>query len=155
MFDRVPVSIERGVRCTRVRIGDRRFVKGSAPGTDNNCLIFALLEALQDFTPVLIDVPWVRVQLQRRFPSGDNKVSERSFLDMRPHWRDVISLIGESAERLGIAEGRRIRPEAYRFVAVHEEREVIGDVVGEGPTELFILNEGFLHFVPLLRDRRR
>ena len=70
---------------------------------------------------------------------GDNEVTERSFLDLRPHWQDIVALIGESALRLGFEGGTRIRPEAFRITCVEEGRQVIGDVVGEGRTELFYL----------------
>ena len=154
MFERESVSIERHRNRTVVRIGGRVLFKGAARGSDNNCLIYALHAAIQDYMAVLIDVPWIRSQLRLRFPEGGpREVTELSFLDLRSHWEHIVSLIGQSAESLGCARGSEIRPESFRITCVEEGREVIGDVVGEGRTELFILNERFLHFVPLLLVR--
>ena len=153
MFARVPVVITGNARRKLVRVGEQVFVKGAASGEDNNCLIQTFILALQDIVSFIADPGWIRSQLQRRFPSGPNAVTADNYLDLRPHWRDIVSLISESACAQGFRDGRLIRPEAFRITCVEERRQVVGDVVGDGPTDLFILNESMLHFVPLLRRR--
>ena len=156
MFARVPVTFRRNARRTLVRVGEQEFVKGAASGDDNNCLIQTFILALQDHVSFIADPRWIRSELQRRFPSGPDRVTEENYLDLRAHWRDIVSLISRSACERGFHDGRLIRPEAFRVTCVYEVRQVVGDVVGDGPTELFILNEHvqhMRHFVPLLRRR--
>ena len=154
MFSRVPVAIRRNARRTLVRVGEQEFVKGAASGENCNCLIQTFILALQDHvSSFLADPRWIRSELQRRFPSGPDRVTDKNYLDLRAHWRDIVSLISQSACRLGFHDYRQIRPEAFRVTCVYEARQVVGDVVGDGPTELFILNEHMRHFVPLLRRR--
>ena len=154
MFARVPVVITGNSRRRLVRVGEQVFVKGAASGDDNNCLIQTFILALQDHvSSLLADPRWIRSELQRRFPSGPDRVTDENYLDLRAHWRDIVSLISQSACRLGFHDCRQIRPEAFRVTCVYEVRQVVGDVVGDGPTELFILNEHMRHFVPLLRRR--
>jgi len=144
MIPRGSVLIMRDARRILVRIGERELVKGCASSSDNNFLIWTLLGAMQDHVSVMADVKWIRKELQRWFPRGHNDaVSEISFLDLRPHWRAIIALIGKSAQMLGFDRGGLIRPEAFRITCVEERWRVIGDVVGDGQNDLFILNESF------------
>ena len=153
MFSRLPVAITENARRKLVRVGEQVFVKGAASGENNNCLIHTLIGVLQDHVSFIADPRWIRSELRRRFPSGPNAVTAKNYLDLRAHWQDILSLISESACAQGFLDGRLIRPEAFRITCVEEGRQVVGDVVGDGPTDLFILNEYLQHFVPLLRRR--
>jgi len=156
MFARLSVRIvdDRANYRRLVYFGGMAFVKGCANGEDNNCLINALTQAVSDHYAVIVDVVWIRQELRQRFPDGPNIVTERNFLDLRAHWGSVVSLISESAFSMGFRESRaRIRPELFRVTCVDEQSSVIGDVVGDGGTNLYLLNEGRSHFVPLLRRR--
>ena len=64
-----------------------------------------------------------------------------------------MNIIGESARSMGLDAEGHIRAETFRVVCVEETRAVIGDADGTGPLELHLLNEGFRHYVPLLRRR--
>ena len=157
MFSREPVVInrERPGRII-VEFGGLRFVKGFATGDGNNCLIHALAQSINDIGDrCVVNVPWIRKELLRRFASGPDQVTEANFLDFRPHGASVIDLIGMSARAEGLDPQGRIRADRFSVTCVAEDLGRVGDVVGEEPgrTSLYILNEGLLHFVPLIRDR--
>ena len=157
IFSRAPVVINRD-RPSRiiVEVGGLRFIKGSASGKGNNCLISALAQCIDDkVTLCMINAPWIRNELCRMFASGANIVTENNSLELRPHCASVIDLIGISARAQGLDPDDRIHAENFSVTCVAEHLGRVGDVVGEGPerTSLYILNEGLLHFVPLIRDR--
>ena len=155
LFERVPVQIQwRRSGPALVEFSGERFVKGFAKGDDCNCLIFTLRECLCDVGLLcVVDAPWVRMELRRRFRTGPDAVTERNYLDLRVHGPVVLDLIGESARANGCDPGRAIRAENFKMTCVAEDQRVVGEVVGEGRVDLFPLNEGLRHFVPLLRDR--
>ena len=157
MFDRAPVRITReGPNRVMVEFEDLRFVKGYAPGDDNNCLIQALLQSINDVgIPCIANARWVRKEMIRRFGSGADEVTELNFLDLRPHSASIIDLIGMSARDNGLDPTDLIHAENFSVTCVAEEQLVVGEVVGTGRIPLYVLNESLLHFVPLLKDRAR
>ena len=91
------------------------------------------------------NVAWIRYQLRMRFTASHlYPVTERSFLDLRNHWEDVVELILTSARALGCQLDDTLQPASFRITSVKERREVIGDDVGAGRHRLFTLNEDFL-----------
>ena len=155
MFRRSDVRIHRRQFETEVIIDGVQFIKGYATGTGNNCLVDALTQAIQDTgIPCRSNNPWVRKELLRRFPrTGESEVTLESFLDLRRHWRETVDLIGESARSMGPDTDNRICAEPFHVVCVEENRSVVGDADGDGPVAVHLLNEGFLHYVPLIRRR--
>ena len=157
MFERTPVQI-RKVDKERVLVefGGRSFVKGFASGAGCNCLTDTLLAYLNDNNFLLVaNIPWIRVELQKLFREGENKVTENNFLDLRNHWRSIIDLIGISARRHGCDVSKRIKAEHFRVTSVLEDRARVVEEDGDGPIHLFTLNEGNYHFVPLIRNREQ
>ena len=160
MFERSAVTLTQEPYQLLVTIhgssGDKVFVKGSASGAGNNCLIDSLRQAIDMHFPLAVHTGWIREQLQVRFPSTHPyAVSQRNFLDLRNHWEAVVQLILESARAQGCALPRHMSADSFEVISVEEQRRVIGDQVGSGPVSLYLLNEGFLHFVPLIRLRLR
>ena len=137
-----------------VTIGDMLFTKGYADGHDNNCLIHCLQQAVAVHFSCVANIPWIRAELQRRYPlAHEFAVTDRNFLDLRNHWEAIIELLLLSARAQGSYIPDAIRPASFRIISVQEGRQVIGDEVGTGHYRLYILNESFLHFVPLIRRR--
>ena len=101
------------------------------------------------------NIPWIRIELRKLFPQGVNQVQESNFLDLRNHWRPIIDLIGVSARLHGCDTESQIYARNFTVTAVLEDTRVVSEKDGDGPIELFMLNEGISHFVPLLRDRSR
>ena len=99
------------------------------------------------------NVPWIRLELRKRFRVGENRVTEKNYLDLRNHWRSIIDLIGTSARAHGCDPGNQLTAANFNVTAVLEETSRVVEVDGEGPVALFLLNEGNMHFVPLLRNR--
>ena len=157
MFERTPVRIER-VHKQRVLVdfSGRSFVKGSASGAGCNCLIRTLLACLNDNNlRCVANIPWIRQELQKLFPAGENIVMEGNYLDLRNHWRSIIDLIGVSARYEGCDERNQIHARNFRVTSVLEEAARVVEEDGDGPIHLFTLNEGNYHFVPLIRNRER
>ena len=103
---------------------------------------------------IAVHIGWIREQLQRRFPKSClYPVTRRNFLDLRNHWEAVVDLILESARAQGCSLPDHLSAASFQVISVEENARVIGDQVGSGPVVLHILNEGFLHFVPLIRRR--
>ena len=157
MFERAPVRIDRRhKRRILVEFSGRHFVKGAASGIGCNCLIHTLLSCLNDNNlRCVANVPWIRQELQKLFPDGENIVTKNNFLDLRNHWRSIIDLIGVSARQQGCDERNQIHSENFRVTGVLEEAERVVEEDGDGPIHLFTLNEGNYHFVPLIRNRER
>ena len=155
MFRRSDVRIHKRQFETEVIIDGAQFIKGYATGAGNNCLVDALTQAIQDTgIPCRSNNPWVRQELLQRFLRiGESAVTLESFLDLRRHWRDTVDLIGASARSMGLDTDNRIRAETFRVVCIEENRSVVGDADGDGPVAVHLLNEGFLHYRPLLRRR--
>ena len=160
MFERSRVSIERHAHEVIVTIhsdagsGDKVFVKSSACGDDNNCLIDTLRQAIAMHFRIAVHIGWIREQLQLRFPKSClYPVTRRNFLDLRNHWEAVVDLILESARAQGCNLPDYLSAASFQVVCVEENARVIGDRVGSGPVLLHILNEGFLYYVPLIRRR--
>ena len=123
-------------------------------GEGCNCLIRTLRECLNDRGLFCVaDVPWIRLELLKRFRAGENRVTEDNFLDLRNHWRSIVDLIGMSARENDCDPHRRIVAANFNVTAVLEESRPVVEVDGEGPIPSFILNQGNMHFVPLLRNR--
>ena len=147
---------ERGNRNINVEFSGNRFVKGSASGYECNCLIETLKSCLNDNNiPCVADVPWIRQELRRLFPHGENQVEERNYLDLRNHWRSINDLIGISARKHNCDLMNQIHARNFKVTAVLEEGRVVVERDGDGPIQLFMLNEGNYHFVPLLQNRQR
>ena len=158
MFERTPVRIykERGTLNTYVEFSGHRFVKGFASGLGCNCLIETLLACLNDNGILCVaNVPWIRNELRKLFPQGENQVTARNYLDLRNHWRPIIDRIGVSARQQGSDTEHQIYARNFTVTAVHEETRVVSERDGNGPVELFVLNEGLSHFSPLLREKSR
>ena len=157
MFERTPVRIykERGTVNKYVEFSGHRFIKGFASGLGCNCLIETLLACLNDNgIPCVANIPWIRNELRKLFPQGENQVTARNYLDLRNHWRPIIDLIGVSARLHGCDTENQIYARNFTVTAVLEDTRVVSEKDGDGPIELFMLNEGIRHFVPLLRDTR-
>ena len=119
-------------------------------------MIRTLLACLNDNNlRCVANVPWIRQELQKLFPDGENIVTKNNFLDLRNHWRSIIDLIGVSARQQGCDERNQIHSENFRVTGVLEEAERVVEEDGDGPIHLFTLNEGNYHFVPLIRNRER
>ena len=158
MFERTPVRITRQEHLQRVLVewNGRSFIKGNVSGEGCNCLIRTLRECLNDQGLLCVaDVPWIRLELRKRFRAGENRVTEDNFLDLRNHWRSIVDLIGMSARENDCDPHRRIVAANFNVTAVLEESQRVVEVDGEGLIPLFILNQGNMHFVPLLRNTER
>ena len=158
LFERTPVQIHReaGNLNVLVEFSNRTFIKGFASGAGCNCLIQTLLACLNDNGLLCVaDVPWIRQELRRRFRQGENRVTEANYLDLRNHWTSIIDLIGISARRHGCDPTNQIHARNFNVTAVLEERRIVVERDGVGAINLFVLNEGNQHFVPLLRSRQR
>ena len=157
LFERTPVRIQRvDAHQTLVEWNAGNFVKGSASGAGCNCLIQTLLACLNDNgIRCDADVPWIRQELQKQFPTGENKVTHANFLDLRNHWDKIIDLIGVSARRKRHDRLVEIYAGHFRVTCVLEDARRVVEEVGEGDIDLFMLNEGNYHFVPLLRNCER
>ena len=156
MFERTPVRITRQRHLERVLVewDTHSFIKGYASGDGFNCLIETLLGCLNDRGLLCVaNIPWIRRELRKKFREGENRVTERNFLDLRNHWRPIIDLIGVSAREHGCDQQRQVVVANFNVTAVLEETCRVVEVDGDGPLALFILNEGNRHFVPLLRNR--
>ncbi len=139
---------------TEVRIDGRVYFKGSATGQGNNCLIDALRQAIDDRLPCVANMSWVRQNLLKKFPRhGESAVTAAGFLDLRMHGAAIVNLIGESARWEGLDTQGQIHAHTFTVVCVEESLGLLGDVVGTGPLKLYLLNEGFHHYVPLLPQR--
>ena len=155
MFERTRVRITRQEHLQRVLVewNEHSFIKGYASGAGFNCLIQTLRECLNDrCLHCVANVPWIRQELRKRFPTGENRVTEKNFLDLRNHWRSIVDLIGISARANGCDPAGHISAANFNVTAVLEDSRRVVEVDGEGPIPLFILNEGNAHFVPLLRN---
>ena len=158
MFERTPVRIykERGTLSVYVEFSGHRFVKGFASGLGCNCLIETLLARLNDNSILCVaNILWIRSELRKLFPQGENWVSARNYLDLRNHRRPITDRIGVSARQHGCDTENQIYARNFTVTAVLEDTRVVSERNGNGPIELFILNERVRHFVPLLRDRIR
>ena len=139
-----------------VEFSNRTFIKGFASGTGYNCLIQTLLACLNDNDLLCVaDVPRIRQELRQRFRQGENRVTERNYLDLRNHWTSIIDLIGISARANGCDPTNQIKARNFNVTAVLEEQRIVVERDGVGPINLFVLNGGIRHFVPLLRNRQR
>ena len=67
----------------------------------------------------------------------------------------MVDLILASARYQGCVLDASLCAGSFQIVSVENNSRVIGDRVGSGPYVLYLLNEGFLHFVPLIRLRPR
>ena len=138
-----------------VDFNGRSFVKGSSKSIGCNCLIEALLACLKDNNVLCVaNVPWIRKQLQIRYANGNSIVKENTYLKLKNHWRDVIDLIGLSAKSHGCDSGNLIHADRFSVTSVDANGCIIAERHGNGFIELFVLNEGNEHFVPLLHSRQ-
>ena len=156
MFERTPVQIrhETSGRIVVVCSG-RSFIKGYASGAGCNCLIATMLACLNDNDiPCVANIPWIRERLQTEFPRGENRVTERNFLDLRNHWRSIVNFIGVSARQHGCDPENHIHAQNFNITAILEDTSRVVEKDGDGPVSLFTMNEGNSHFVPLLRNRQ-
>ena len=101
-------------------------------------------------TGLLCGAPLVAVMRRSAAASASSVL----FLDLRNHWEAVLEFILVSAREQGCQIPEALRPASFRVISVEENHEVIGDEVGSGLCRLYLLNEGFMHFVPLIRRRR-
>ena len=76
-------------------------------------------------------------------------------MDLRNHWEAVVQLLLQSARAQGCVLPVHLSADSFQVISVEERNRVIGDQVGYGLVTLYLLNEGFLHFVPLIRLRLR
>ena len=156
IFTRSVVRITRDDNRTVVRVGNREFVKGSASGLTyglNNCLIHTLQQALNlTIGQVVADIPWVRNQLMKQFPRcGRSAVTRDNYLDLTEHWEAIIDLISQSAQLNGCDPVRKFSHTSFQIIAIDERTRTVGTCEGDGPTKIYILNEGRRHFVPLIK----
>ena len=155
MFERTSVRVTRERGRIVVSINDERFIKGYASGQGCNCLIASILSCLNDKGILCVaSVTWIREELQRQFPRGENQVTRGNFLDLRNHWRSIIDLIGISARNHGCDPAAHITSENFAVTCVLEEGERVYEADGDGLCRLFLINEGNSHFSPLLGDRQ-
>ena len=155
MFERRIVTLDRLQHQVRVHIDDRVFLKGYADGGGCNCLIHTLQQCVHEHIPIVANREWIRSELCRRFPvPGPNAVQPYTYLDLRSHWEAILELLGTSAQAMGLDPQHLVRPETFRITCIEERKQVVGDEVGSGRIRLYVLNEDFRHFVPLLRTGR-
>ena len=111
----------------------RRFGrKGFASGDGCNCLIDSVSRA----TNTQVDAPYIRKQLQQFFGRvGPRRVTASNYLTFDIHLPMIVACMG-----LPITD--------YKFVLIHLDTWQNGDIVGDGPTPLYIGNEGNNHFEP-------
>ena len=126
-----------------VAISGRRYKLGTASGDENNCLIDTLRQSLQ--LPDLASVASVRRHLlspgffgeaSERVPL-EAVIRPRDFLTLDFHAKDIINLLGASAE-------------AYTVLCLDWVHKSNGDAVGNGPSTLYIARVREDHFVPLI-----
>ena len=157
MFERAPVTITKRAHedlgTVHFSSGTRIFVKGYASGNGNNCLIDSLVQAIQmHFPEILVNITWIRSELQLRYPSSrPYAVTKTNFLDLRNHWEAVVDLILMNARAQGCMLPDDVSAASFQIISVQEDAQVVGDHVGTGPFHLYLLNQGFLHFLPLIR----
>ena len=154
MFERTPVRLVHNIRDASVSVilQGQVFKKGKASGVGCNCLIHTLLQCINDRgIRCTAAIPWIRSSLRERFPSGSSYVSEINYLDFRNHWKAVVDLIGISARHSGYDSDKKIYAHTFRVTAILEEARRVVEKDGDGHVDLFVLNEGNSHFVPLLR----
>ena len=131
-------------------------MKGYASHHGNYGLIHSLCQAMEIQFPIVVDQGWIRQQLQERFPSsGAYPVTHSNFVDLRSHWEAAVGFILASARDQGSVLDTSFYAVSFQIVSVEGTARVIGDRVGSGPYVLHHLNHGFLHFVILIRLRRR
>jgi hypothetical protein len=136
---------------TLVELDGKVFFKGSASGTGCNCLIDSLRQCIAMQVPFVADSVWIRRQLLGKFPrAGANAVNPLSYLDLFAHWEDVVRLLGEQARAMGCDAAGVIKADSFRIVCVEESSQLVGEEYGRGPRVLYLMNESFRHFVPLI-----
>ena len=117
------------------------FIKRSASGKGNTCLISALAQSIVDICiPCLINAPWIRNELRRRFASGAYIATADNFLELRPHGASVINLIGMSARAERLDPQDRIHAENFSVPCVVAHLGRVGDVEGDGVGTHFALH---------------
>ena len=142
-----------------ITIDDMNFLRGSASGLRfgaNNCLIHTLQQAVADNNMPSIDaiIPSVRRSLLDRFPrTGVDAVTRDNFLVHDLHWEAIVDCLGLHARDTGFDAEGRIAHTSFTLVVVSEDRSAIASIEGTGPIRLYILNQGNMHYVPLLRRR--
>ena len=114
-------------------VDGRRFRRGAAPGTGNNCLIWTLTAVCGVSTH---RVSAVRAHLQKEFRMGPEKVTARNYLTAEFHWEAILRQLGKD-------------PAGYKLVVISDHRGH-GSSYGGGTTMLAIENIGNSHFQPLL-----
>ena len=135
------------------------FLRGSASGLRfgaNNCLIHTLQQAVADNNMPSIDaiIPSVRRSLLDRFPrTGVDAVTRDNFLVHDLHWEAIVDCLGLHARDTGFDAEGRIAHTSFTLVVVSEDRSAIASIEGTGPIRLYILNQGNMQYVPLLRRR--
>ena len=81
---------------------------------------------------------------------GDAQVTESNFWVFRQHTPAILRHFSR-LPCMGTADA--IQPEIFTVSCVEEATSLVVDVVGNGPTALFILNQHDVHFVPILLQR--
>ena len=138
-----------------VELDGKLFVKGSADGGGCNCLIHTLEQCISMHVPFVADRSWIRSQLLRVFPRvGASAVTSRNYLDLHSHWPAILRFLGVRARELGCDPDNVIRPSSFRVVCVEESMRIVGEEYGTGPITLYLLNESFQHFAPLIERVR-
>ena len=156
MFNKAPVKITR-IHSEKVLVefSGQTFVKGFASGAGCNCLIDTLITCLNVNIGLhcVAKKEWIRQELRKQYRSGENEVTADNYLDLRNHWRSIIDLIGISARANQCDPRRDIMAANFRITSVSQQHRVVAEEDGDGFYQLFTLNEGNLHFVPLLKYR--
>ena len=155
IFRRAVVKITRTGTGTFISIDDSLFSKGTASGWrygTNNCLIHTLVQCIDiAIGNVDADIPWIREQLCCRYPAnGITTVTASNFLDLSEHWKDIVDLIGMSARARSLDTDGFVHHEMFTLTCVDEMTQTLGTVEGFGYIDLYLLNEGNLHFVPII-----
>ena len=120
--------------------------RGTADGTDCNCLIHTLRQLVDPSAPSTC-ASEIRKMLRQRFKAGPDRVTAGNYLTFHVHWRDIVQLLGRD-------------PNAYNITCVDLDFPGNGEVVGnmdvtgnEGIVHLYIARENGNHFVPLHKKR--
>ena len=100
-----------------------------------------LIDTLRQALGIQTDLDIVRQGLRERFPEGSAQVTERNFLELQPHWRATVELLGEDPQRLRVI---CVDLHSGKGMAKH------GDSLGDGSRALYIARVHGNHFVPLL-----
>ena len=131
-----------------VRVNNKDFTMGEASGDGCNCLIDTLRQSLG----VICNVSDIRSMLEQRHAGKASHIAPGSYLELEPHWRDIVDLLSRHNLLRQTFQADRLR-----IVCVDVNLPGHGDVFPQGNDDgrfpLHIARQSLNHFVPLIRHR--